>query len=224
MDSFHNIDAAAVIPIKTNNQRLPGKNTKILGDKPLLNHLFDTLYENKILSEIFVDSSDESILNIARDYGFTPIKRPENLNSPNTQGNELLNFELKYIIHPIIAQLFVTLPFLKNSTINSALIHLDENQNMDSIFGIYNLYNRFWFNETAINHNPHKLDGTQYIKPIKAEVGFYVFRRKAFLKEKSRVTKKYFTIEVNKIEAIDIDDEIDFNIAESLISRGLIEK
>ena len=86
--------------------------------------------------------------------------------------------------------------------LQSLRIYLDENQNMDSIFGIYNLYNRFWFNETAINHNPHKLDGTQYIKPIKAEVGFYVFRRKAFLKEKSRVTKKYFTIEVNKIEDV----------------------
>lgn len=222
MGSLNNIDAAAVIPIKTNNQRLPGKNTKILGDKPLMNHLFDTLYENQIFSEIFIDSSDDSILNIARDYGFTPIKRPENLNSPKTQGNELLNFELKFINHPIIAQLFVTLPFLKNSTINSALIHLDENQNIDSIFGIHNLYNRFWFNETAINHNPFKLNGTQFMKPIKAEVGFYVFRRKAFLKEKSRITKKYFIMEVNKIETIDIDDEFDFIIAESIISQGLI--
>ena len=223
MNTFDKIDAAAVIPIKTNNQRLPGKNTKILGDKPLLNHLFDTLYENEVLSEVFIDSSDESILNIARYYGFTPIKRPENLNSSKTHGNELLNFELEFIRYPIIAQLFVTLPFLTNNTINSALIHLIENQDVDSVFGIYNIYNRFWFEKNAINHDPYKLDGTQNIKPIDAEAGFYVFRRKAFLKEKSRITKKHSTIEASRIEAIDIDDEVDFKIAEFFLKQGLID-
>ena len=90
-------EAAAVIPIKTNNQRLPGKNTKLLVDKPLLNHLFDTLCKNDYLSEVFIDSSDDSILNIAKEYGFSSIKRPTALNSPTTHGNELLNFELEYI-------------------------------------------------------------------------------------------------------------------------------
>jgi CMP-N-acetylneuraminic acid synthetase len=224
MKNIEKIDAAAVIPIKTNNQRLPDKNTKILGDKPLLNHLFDKLYENEYFSEVFIDSSDESILKIATDYGFTPIKRSEVLNSSKTHGNELLNFELESIFYPIIAQLFVTLPFLKNSTINSALNQLIENQNVDSIFGIYNIYNRFWFEKKAINHNPYKLDGTQYIKSINAEAGFYVFRREAFLKEKTRITKKHSTIEVSKIEAIDIDDEFDFRIAEALVKQGIIDQ
>ena len=62
------IKSAAVVPIKTNNQRLPGKNTMLLGNKPLLNYLFDTLINNEIFSEIFIDSSDEKILNIAIDY------------------------------------------------------------------------------------------------------------------------------------------------------------
>ena len=29
----------SIIPIKTNNERLPGKNTKILGDVPLITYV-----------------------------------------------------------------------------------------------------------------------------------------------------------------------------------------
>ena len=39
----------AVMPIKMNNERLPGKNTKILGDKPLLRYELDTLLKIKEL-------------------------------------------------------------------------------------------------------------------------------------------------------------------------------
>jgi CMP-N-acetylneuraminic acid synthetase len=214
------IKSAAVVPIKTNNQRLPGKNTMLLGNKPLLNYLFDTLINNEIFSEIFIDSSDEKILNIAIDYGFTPIKRPAKLNSPNTQGNELLEFEIDYIDYPIIAQLFVTLPFITNKTISSAIKKLISLKDIDSVFGVSSINNRFWFENKPINHNPYKLNGTQYENPIKFEVGFYVFKKSAFLKEKSRITKRHAMIDVPIIETIDIDEEMDFNYAEFLITSG----
>ena len=145
MEKNEKINAAAIIPIKTNNQRLSGKNTKILGDKPLLNHLFDTLIENTLLSEIFIDSSDDKILSIAKDYGYSTIKRPENLNSPETSGHDLLNFELDYINYQIIVQLFVTLPFLTNTFINKAVKKLANNSEIDSVFGVFEIFNRFWF-------------------------------------------------------------------------------
>ena len=44
----------AVMPIKLNNERLPGKNTKILGDKPLLRYELDTLLKIKELESINV--------------------------------------------------------------------------------------------------------------------------------------------------------------------------
>ena len=32
-----------MVPIKLNNERLPGKNIKLLGDKPLINYMLPTL-------------------------------------------------------------------------------------------------------------------------------------------------------------------------------------
>ena len=92
------MSVAAVIPIKTNNQRLPGKNTKILHDKPLLDYLFETVKHCELVDEIFVDSSDDYILELALKNKFTPIKRSVELNSPSTSGNDLLNFELQLLL------------------------------------------------------------------------------------------------------------------------------
>jgi len=210
------LQAAAVIPIKTNNQRLPGKNTKILGDKPLLNHLFDTLSVNSFLSAIYIDSSDQRVLNIAKSYGYETIVRPEELNTPETSGHDLINFEIPYITQPVIAQLFVTMPFLKNETINNSINMLTNNDGIDSVFGVVDVYNRFWFNNLPINHAPEELVGSQYMQSIQQEAGFYVFRKDAFLNEQTRITKSHVALSVDVIESIDIDEEIDFYIAESI--------
>ena len=49
------------IPIKLNNQRLPGKNTLPLGNKPMCNYIFDTVNQIKSIDERYVYCSDESI-------------------------------------------------------------------------------------------------------------------------------------------------------------------
>lgn len=208
--------AAAVIPIKTNNQRVPGKNTRILGDKPLLNHLFDTLAGASIFDHIFVDSSDDKILDIARWYGFLPIKRPVHLNSPETSGHDLLEFEMPYITQPIVAQLFVTLPFLTASTIAAAVDLLRSSPAATSILPVYEIYNRFWFGGQPIAHNPAQLLGTQYARPVWCETGFYVFRREAFLQEHARVTRAHKPLTTTSLEALDIDQEQDFLYAEAV--------
>lgn len=211
--------AAVVIPIKTNNQRLPGKNTRLLGDKPLLNHLFDTVANNTTLARVFVDSSDEKILDTARWYGFTPIKRPESLNTPETSGHDLLAFEMPHIEYPIVAQLFVTLPFLSNHSITAAVRLLQDYPAIDSALPVYEIYNRFWSGGKPINHDPSTLVGTQYMRPVWCEVGFYVFRREAFLREGARVTKRRAPLKVPAEEAIDIDTETDFVFAEALYNN-----
>ena len=214
------MSVAAVIPIKTNNQRLPGKNTKIFHDKPLLDYLFETVKHCELVDEIFVDSSDDYILELALKNKFTPIKRSVELNSPSTSGNDLLNFELQTIKHDIISQLFVTLPFLKAETIDRSVKTLIESDESDSILALYEVYDRFWFDSgdgflVPVNHDQNNLLGTQYMAPIYRESGFYTFRRAAFLREQRRVTDNFEQIIVASDECIDIDTELDFIYAET---------
>ena len=49
------------IPIKLNNQRLPGKNLMNLDGKPLCNYIFDTITEVDAIQEKYVYCSDDKI-------------------------------------------------------------------------------------------------------------------------------------------------------------------
>ena len=49
------------IPIKLNNQRLPGKNTMLLNGKPTCNYIFDTISKIDTIDEKYVYCSDERI-------------------------------------------------------------------------------------------------------------------------------------------------------------------
>lgn len=49
------------IPIKLNNQRLPGKNLMILEGRPLCDYIFNTICQVNAISEKYVYCSDEKI-------------------------------------------------------------------------------------------------------------------------------------------------------------------
>lgn len=214
------LKTAIVIPIKTNNQRLPGKNTKNLNGRPLYDYLFNTVKKCKKVDNIYVDSSCDEILSIAESYDFKTIKRPETLNTPETSGNDLLNFELQHVENDIICQVFVTLPFIEHTTIDKCISELSKNSKVSSILPLYEVYDRFWYEKEGlivpVNHNPDSLVGTQYMKPILRECGFYVFKKKNFLKEQKRVTKQYKVLTFEESQFIDIDTKLDFVYAEAV--------
>ena len=52
----------AWVPIKLRNQRLPGKNIKELGGRPLCKYMLETLCKIDLIDEIYLYCSDEAIL------------------------------------------------------------------------------------------------------------------------------------------------------------------
>jgi N-acylneuraminate cytidylyltransferase len=89
----------------------------------------------------------------------------------------------------------------------------------DSVYSVTRFQSRFyWENGKAINHNPAELIRTQDLSPIYEEnSNFYIFSRNSFNNaNKKRIGLKPLMCEVNKKEAIDIDDLDDFIIAEAM--------
>ena len=78
-----------IVPIKTQNKRLPGKTFKLLNGKPLYTYMFETL-KSQTKADVYIDSSDEEVLRIANEWGFKTLKRPEEFNSDSTAGDQLL--------------------------------------------------------------------------------------------------------------------------------------
>ena len=73
----------AIMPLKLNNERLPGKNTKLLGDKPLLQYELEALLSAGMTDSINVYCSDDTVIEFLP-KGVTFVKRPEFLDLPTS--------------------------------------------------------------------------------------------------------------------------------------------
>lgn len=207
----------AVIGIKTNNVRLPGKNTRKLGGVPLYEHVWKTVKVCKNLQRIIIDSSDDAILSSAKQYGFDIHRRSPELNGPETSGHDLIQNVLPVINEEAICQIFVTTPFIKAASIDRAVTELEKQSSVDSIVPVYPVYDRFWCEGQPVSHDPSTLVGTQFMRPLFREAGFYLFRAQAFRNEGCRVTKRKAFVELTAEECIDIDTELDFITAEAML-------
>ena len=211
-----------VIPIKTRNNRLPGKNTKLLNGKPLYSYLFATLKKLSNVSSVYVDSSDEEILRIAAENEFKTFKRAKHLNSDDTSGDDLLLNIMSNIKSEIVGQLHVTTPFLKSTTIQSAIDLMRSKPSINTVMGVIERRNRFWYKENPINHDIKNLIETQNLEPVYEESpDMYFFRRSSFLKYKRRVSGRIRFVTVDAIEGLDIDTIKDFHLAEAILKLGI---
>ena len=78
----------AFVPIRLNSKRVVGKNLKMLGDKPLLQYILETLVTVPQIDEVYVYCSDESIIPyLPQKVKF--LKRSTSLDSDETLGKEI---------------------------------------------------------------------------------------------------------------------------------------
>ena len=72
----------------------------------------------------------------------------------------------------------------------------------------------------AINHNPAILLQTQDLPPVYEENScIYIFTRENLLARRNRIGLRPLMFEIPRLEAVDIDEEADFHMAEALV-RG----
>ncbi len=210
---------AIIIHLKAVSTRLKKKNFRKILNKPLYKITFDKLKKYKTYFDIFIDSSSDTFKIEADRYGYNFIKRPKRLDKSNAQGNELLIQCLQKIDNEIIFQLLVTNPFLKVSTIKKCVNILKAKKSINSVTTVSDIYDRYWFKKKEINHKYNNLIGSQFLDPVQVEAGTYCFRKSIFLKEKSRILKQNLFLKIDDIQAVDIDNEIDFLNAENIAKK-----
>lgn len=87
-----------LIPARAGSRGLPGKNTKILGGKPLVVHSIDFALKNiKKGDELCISTNDKEVLGIASDLGIAiPFERPEELASNFATSYDVIMHAINY--------------------------------------------------------------------------------------------------------------------------------
>ena len=218
----------ALVPIKHNSERVPGKNFRLMNGKPLYQYILDTLKKSKYISKIYVNTDSSYLATELQKYypDVFIYDRPANLIGGDVPTNDLfvdmintLNLDADYYF-----QTHVTNPLLKVETIDNCIeSFLNTSNTYDSLFSVKELKTRLYNdNGSALNHDIRELIPTQNLEPLYEENScMYLFSKDSFLKNGHRIGDKPYMYKMNNIESQDIDIEDDFILTEMLIKKSM---
>ena len=215
----------ALLPMKANSQRVPGKNFRVLGHKPLYQWILDTLLKEEAIDKVIINTDAEQEL---LESGFFEHNRVEIHQRPMSLRGDLVSMN-KIIAHDIAhnpADTYImthtTNPFLSIASIQSALDCYKDGlaQGYDSLFTVDKIQMRFYRSDASpINHDPNNLIQTQDLEPYFSEnSNLYIFSAASFNKTNARIGASPRMFETPKFESIDIDTEEDWDIANAIAS------
>lgn len=211
---------ALVIPIKLNNERLPGKTFLPLHNKPLCEYTFDRCVHFKfhmknnynINIDLYVYCSNDEICNWLPNPHITFVQRPKLLDAKNISFNQVLSsFEDTIKADWYLVQV-ITCPYLKVSSMVNAFMQMID-CGLDSIYSIQKISSFVDYDNHPLNYNPICLERTQDLKHIEIRSNSFYFMSKNVIKMGRLTGHAKASYIVSDIEAIDIDTESDLEFA-----------
>ena len=215
----------AVLPMRGGSKRVPRKNLRQLGGKPLFAWALEEVASLKIVDRLVVDSEDGEILEKVNEL-FPEIetsRRPKSLAGDRSSMIDVLKHFVDNHQSDWYLQFHSTSPFIRGSEISEAWKQMMQaGRDYDSSFSVSRIQARMWSKEAKpINHDPENLLPTQELETIFVENSlFYFFSRDALFSSNNRIGSNPLMFPTSELSSVDIDTEDQFILADS-IARGI---
>lgn len=217
------LSIVAFMPMRHSSERVPGKNYRDFNGRPLFHHALSTLLAVPQIETVVIDTDSPTIVEQCAEH-FPDVRcvdRPEHLLGGETPMTEVLRHDASLFPSDWYLQTHSTNPLLRPETVERAIRELEANlDRYDSLFSVTRLQTRLYDAEGhAVNHDPAVLLRTQDLPPIYEEnSNLYVFTA-GQIAQGRRMGDRPMMFEIDPLEAVDIDEEHDFVIAELLQQR-----
>ena len=218
----------AIIPARGGSKRVPNKNMRRLGGKPLIQWTIEAAQEAKSVAEVFVSTEDSNIAHFCDTIGVNVIERhpsdaEDNVHAtvPTYKTLQDLGSEAWYTF---VTMLLPTSPFRTSEHIDKAHNLLENNLN-PSIIGVgpvdFGRENLVSFSKDSSDFKLHYEFGVKGLvqkadlEPLYAVNGaIFMADTRWFLKKRQFHTGEALGFEMNKHSSMEIDTEEDFYKAE----------
>ncbi|OCL93729.1 cytidylyltransferase domain-containing protein [Aliarcobacter thereius] len=221
----------AIIPARGGSKRLPKKNILELHEKPLIAYTIESALKSKYINKVVVSSDDDETLEISKSFGAEFIKRPGELASDTATTFDAIKHTIDNLEeYEYVVLLQPTSP-LRNETHIDEAIELLEEKRADAIVSICEMeHSPLWSNilpedgnmrgflrEEILNKRSQDLE-----KYYRLNGAIYICKTYKLLKNKTFFLKdNIFSYKMDKKYSIDIDEDIDFKLAEILIKERI---
>jgi CMP-N-acetylneuraminic acid synthetase len=219
----------ALVPMRHHSQRVANKNFRPLAGRPLFHHIIDSLLACSEITQVVVDTDSQPIMQGMQQIfpDVRILERPEYLRGDTVSMNEVLLYDTSQVESDYYLQTHSTNPLLRPQTISRSIqAFISKTPEFDSLFSVTRLQVRLWDQYGhAINHDPNVLLQTQDLPPVYEENScLYIFSRQTLVSRKNRLGERPLMFEIDRAEAWDIDEELDFSITEFLLQQRLQQK
>ena len=214
----------AIIPARGGSKRLPHKNILDLDGKPLISYTIEAALQSKRIDQVVVTSDDDTILKIAQNYRVETVRRPARLASDIATTFDAVKHTIENMKQfDYIVLLQPTSPLRNKKHINEA-IELLEGKRADAVISVCKMdHSPLWSNtldeslsmegflqDEVLNKRSQDLE-----KYYRLNGAIYICNTDRFLEEKSFFLKdNVYAFQMDRKSSIDIDEEIDFRLAE----------
>lgn len=229
------INVLGIITARGGSKRIPLKNLKFLNGVPLIAYTVKAALQSHCLERLIVSTDHEEIAEASRHLGAeVPFIRPSELASGSARSEEAILHAVQFCENQaggrpieIVVTIQPTTPFLQAEDIDSCVGMLRSDQSLDSVVTVTDVSTRpEWMykeeNGCLRNIMGEPFSGASQLLPelVVMNGGAYATRRRTLFEKRSLVGSRIRGHLMERIRSIDIDDDIDWKVAE-LFGRTL---
>lgn len=208
----------AFVPIKLNNERLPGKNLKRFSDgTPLVRIIFDKLaiLKGDCIDEVYCYCSSEEIVDYLPE-NVEWLQRPTFLDDKFCKGRAIYEEFVKTIEADIYILCHATAPFTTTEHIKECIGAVQSGK-YSSAFAGQKLQTFLWKDGKPFNFNISNPPRTQDMEAFYVEnPSPYVFTKECFEETHARSGLNPYIVECDAVECVDVDNADDFELADAV--------
>ncbi|MDE5698854.1 MAG: acylneuraminate cytidylyltransferase family protein [Lachnospiraceae bacterium] len=220
----------AMIPARLGSKRIPKKNIRYMGDKPLIQYPIDLALKSGAFESVWVNTESKELGKIIQIMGAQFHERPEEL-----AGDTATNREFTYEFlakHPCdyVVMVNTTSPLLRQETLNRFVEYVAEND-FDTILSVVSEKEETFYQDRPLNFSLQEKVNSQLLEPVEKIVwAMTAWKRETFMGLQEEGKNPVFggklgKYAVPKDESCDLDTEEDWRIAEGiLLSRSLTKE
>jgi N-acylneuraminate cytidylyltransferase len=216
----------ALIPVRAGSVRVPNKNIRLFAGSSLLEIKINQLKKARLIEGIIVNSDSDLMLSLSASLGCETIKREAAFAMADTAGNDFFQNIADTFTGDIIVMTAVTNPLLKADTISRCIDkYLEVYENgYDSVNTAHPFKDFILLDGKPWNFSVENWTNSQYLP----DTALYnnavnVIEKRTALKSRNMIGFNPYFEMINPYEAIDINNPIDFEIAEELYKRLVLK-
>lgn len=215
-----------MIPARLGSKRIPKKNIRYMGNKPLIQYPIDLAKDSRRFDSVWVNTESKELGQIAEKMGINFHQRPIELANDQATNREFTYEFLKKHECDYVVMINPTSPLLRIETMNKFLDYVEEND-FDTILSVISEKEETFYQGKPLNFTFDKKINSQLLEPIETVCwALTAWKRETFMKLQESGINPVFGGEVGRFsipkdESCDLDTMEDWNIAEGMLNSRI---